>query len=887
MPNHWLLRMAAGAVCYLKFGFHIPAATKPLSLCPGYSKRGVMSVQSEMKVPGGRYAQKGFAYQNSIATRHLFELLFGGDSIRAVTLEASEPVDDIYVEREGRPNTYYQVKNVTTFRSWTPRRLKSMGIVEAFDRQLQKTDADCLLVLSSPLPRGTVATWADTARTCRDLGELEVALSGDKTDRDWHGLLATLGSSSKLFAFLRAYQEEPWPPDPDDVLAIYKGRYQSNPYAAIPGIWQHLRDIACIEGIKGRPIRRPELCYLLAERIPRQHGPGTLSLDIGSTRLPATPAWVCAAGRRDLGCSHGSRDFADGKPENILVMGDGGTGKSSFFAWLSRELREDQRFVFIPVTAEGGDPLTLIDSLNSALCASLHNVMPPAALMGSRVAKLVWLIDHGRGQGVRFIFAVDHVEALFSSISEVESRSKIAQARFSLMEAIGKAFQCGNALWILFARAEYFFLMFPNEDSRKALNIWWVRLQEFTDEEASRLLDNLTRISGRSVTEDGRRVFLERAPRNPLKFIVSYINLCSLAERSEGFSAETVLRVQPWESVFEQDFNSLDDSERDAIHAIASLMVISDRRVFSADEVYAELKRTHDTDTTLDNLRNVLHGIQDTKHLLLQPLPRKYRLYHDDFAGYVLERLGERVVARETMPRLQEFMAVFMHQSRSTLHAMLNHVELLSLRERDGNVPQEERLRIAERMRSLIRAYADQLRTAELFTASDEQQRARLVGREAISVRSLLNHVMSVYRGLAKDQDIQLVVRCTEGDIAVLGDEAMLSTALANIVSNALKYSFRGSHVDITVEEDPERITISVSNVGIGIAPEERERIFKAFYRGRQSRERFVAGSGIGLFVTGNIIRSLGGEISAESRQLSGGEGRWLVVIRIVLPRKR
>ena len=197
-----------------------------------------------MKAPGGRYAQKGFAYQNSIAAKLLFELLIGGDGVRAVTLEASEPVDDIFVERAHRPNSYHQIKTLAGVGAWTPSKLVKVGVLTAFSQQLSKTGSECCLVLSSPTPEGPVARWAESVRELASLGEFTQRLPGFSRHRGWKTLAEALVSTEGLFAFLRSYREEQWPEKPSDILALCQARYHGSPYASIPGLWEQLRDIA-------------------------------------------------------------------------------------------------------------------------------------------------------------------------------------------------------------------------------------------------------------------------------------------------------------------------------------------------------------------------------------------------------------------------------------------------------------------------------------------------------------------------------------------------------------------------------------------------------------------------------------------------------------------
>src|SRR5258708_104023 len=109
---------------------------------------------------GGRVAQFGFLYQNSVAACYLFELLHGANGVWRVTCEPRGSVDDLLVERRNRPNRYYQVKSVSDSRGWSVKKLMAEGIVSSFANALGTSLEDCELVLASPLPETLLCKWA-------------------------------------------------------------------------------------------------------------------------------------------------------------------------------------------------------------------------------------------------------------------------------------------------------------------------------------------------------------------------------------------------------------------------------------------------------------------------------------------------------------------------------------------------------------------------------------------------------------------------------------------------------------------------------------------------------------------------------------------------------
>src|SRR6185369_4071463 len=503
---------------------------------------------------GGRNAQKGILYQNSIAASHLFELLIGADRVFRVTTETQYPVDDILVERRGSASSYYQVKCYEGVAEWTVKRLNTLGILKQFQAQQSSSGGGDRLILSSPVPIGGVYQCSEKVREWDSYQPLHCTSLSDQQKEIWAELAALLGSDVHVYRLLCAYYEDPWPSDPDKIQAICLGRYHDSPYATIEGLWFHLRDIVARESVRGRPLKRIDLLALLGDRLPVGEAAQLAHVDINMARHVANPAWYVPRDE-EFDLLSATHDLLKRRPRNMVVMGDGGTGKSSFFAWMQRELAKHKRLDVVALTAEGDDSIELIGTIERALRKLLLGIECPEA---SRVDRVIWYIRHAQSVSRFIVILVDHFEALFQSIFVNQSRDKLAQARYSILSVLERSREYTNVMWVFLARSEYFFLMFPNEDSLHALNMSWIQLQDFSDQQAECLLRKLARIADVDFSDDGERLFLRNSPRNPLKLILAFLNLCRELDVDQ-ITGEAVLRLQPWEDVFRQDFSSLDD----------------------------------------------------------------------------------------------------------------------------------------------------------------------------------------------------------------------------------------------------------------------------------------------------------------------------------------
>ena len=96
-------------------------------------------------------------------------------------------------------------------------------------------------------------------------------------------------------------------------------------------------------------------------------------------------------------------------------------------------------------------------------------------------------------------------------------------------------------------------------------------------------------------------------------------------------------------------------------------------------------------------------------------------------------------------------------------------------------------------------------------------------------------------------------------------DRGRISTVLGNLVSNAIKYSPAGTDVVVSLERRGSEVLVHVADQGIGIAPEDRARLFTRFGRIESSRTRDVTGTGLGLYLSRELARLHGGDITLES----------------------
>ena len=105
---------------------------------------------------------------------------------------------------------------------------------------------------------------------------------------------------------------------------------------------------------------------------------------------------------------------------------------------------------------------------------------------------------------------------------------------------------------------------------------------------------------------------------------------------------------------------------------------------------------------------------------------------------------------------------------------------------------------------------------------------------------------------------------------SVSADSDKVRQVLANLIENAIKYSPEGGHVEVDVAEHDGAVRFGVRDEGLGIAPEDQDRIFEKFYRADPQMVRGVGGTGLGLYICKELVSRMGGRIWVEPNDGKG-----------------
>jgi two-component system sensor histidine kinase BarA len=306
---------------------------------------------------------------------------------------------------------------------------------------------------------------------------------------------------------------------------------------------------------------------------------------------------------------------------------------------------------------------------------------------------------------------------------------------------------------------------------------------------------------------------------------------------------------------------------RDVSDAIAAGKLNIRSQIQTGDE-FEDL--SHAFNRMLHNLVAMQHELRDVN----QDLDKK------------VDELAQANLALFEMNRLKsDFLATMSHELRTPLNSIIGFSEILAGNE---DLPERQR-RFASNIQTsgkmLLGMINDILDLAKIESGKME------VRPEDFSIRDICEALANVARPIAERKNIDLVCRLDEAIPLLRQDPGKVRQILYNLLSNAIKFTPEGGKVTLDTRTEGRNVVVSVADTGIGIAEEDREKIFEKFRQGGQPGQsdsvltREHQGSGLGLSIVRELAKLLGGDVTLESRL---GQGSTFTVrIPMQLPGNR
>lgn len=226
------------------------------------------------------------------------------------------------------------------------------------------------------------------------------------------------------------------------------------------------------------------------------------------------------------------------------------------------------------------------------------------------------------------------------------------------------------------------------------------------------------------------------------------------------------------------------------------------------------------------------------------------------------ELIEAKEKAEESDRLKSAFLANMSHEIRTPLNSIIGFAELLNDPDFDGEQKEEFIRTIVDNGNRLLVIISD------IMDFSMLEANQMKIRNEVFSVRNLLNDLLIDFNKTADEKGIEIRVdHFVDGsDILIESDKYRIRQIFNNLIGNALKFTEKG-YIEIGFKLRNEMIEFHVKDSGIGIAPEHHEAVFDRFRQVDLAKNRKYGGNGLGLAITKNLVKLLGGNIWIESEQ--------------------
>jgi two-component system sensor histidine kinase SenX3 len=232
-------------------------------------------------------------------------------------------------------------------------------------------------------------------------------------------------------------------------------------------------------------------------------------------------------------------------------------------------------------------------------------------------------------------------------------------------------------------------------------------------------------------------------------------------------------------------------------------------------------------------------------------------------ARYILLLAEDRTESYRLDEVRRDFVANISHELKTPIGAVGLLAEALQAASDEPDQVKRFAKRLTKEAERLARI------TQEIIELSRLQAADALTKPEVVEIDHVVSLAIDQNRVAAEANRVTIV---SGGDAGaeVYGDEPLLAVALHNLIANAIQYSPKGSRVGVGVNNADGVVEIAVTDQGIGIEDDDRDRVFERFYRVDPARSRHTGGSGLGLSIVKHVVQNHGGDVRVWSQPGNG-----------------
>lgn len=232
--------------------------------------------------------------------------------------------------------------------------------------------------------------------------------------------------------------------------------------------------------------------------------------------------------------------------------------------------------------------------------------------------------------------------------------------------------------------------------------------------------------------------------------------------------------------------------------------------------------------------------------------------------------LAEMQALNEQLSQLEQLktdmIRIAAHDLRNPIHTLSGYLELLEEDLGEARTPPIQAYldamnRVVERMAQI---------TADILSLQRIEQSASGDLTETLDLGLVVQSVFNDHRPAAKAKDLVYVRHLPSAPLMVKGDAGQLREAVANLISNAIKYTPPGNNVEVVLQKVDAQARLEVRDTGFGIPAELQDKLFQPFYRAKTQETASIDGTGLGLHLVKNMIERHGGTLHFHSTHGQG-----------------
>ncbi len=221
-----------------------------------------------------------------------------------------------------------------------------------------------------------------------------------------------------------------------------------------------------------------------------------------------------------------------------------------------------------------------------------------------------------------------------------------------------------------------------------------------------------------------------------------------------------------------------------------------------------------------------------------------------------------------------QFVSMVSHELKAPIAAVYGYLKLLN----DDNIPlqQSEKKRFLERSQlrldGLLKMVNDLLDISRIEMKSVQRE------IKDINVKEVIEGLIELLNFEIKAKNISIKIQANVQPQTLKADSEEINQLFTNLISNAIKYNKQDGEININLDSNDSYMIVEVEDTGIGLKPNEKEKLFNEFFRAKNELTKNISGTGLGLSIVKRIVDSYSGKIEVESEFNKGTK------IKVYLP---